>query len=667
MALLITNRLMTRVGTVFMKTARTLAEAAFKSRQINKYQIINGFLLRATGRRSESPNALEQKDKGYYVAIVMDLPGFVFFGGSLSLPLFAAQGLAVPVGIRDDFDDPGTDASFTVLDKSTYFILPAPTRRRQASQENVTDWFPAVQQQDWFLGYSRMDLPLLRGFPDRLAWYLDDETYFTYDTIVALTGSITSMFTSARSLSIIDGGITVGEVATNYFLRNQYAIDESDLPGDWKLYPRRLVPREDCAPDYAGRRYPGITLSGFAIAPVSASTLLEGIDRYCHAARTFRQHQEPWGDAGAMAYDRYGEQGMLVAVGGQNRADYEPESGNSVFADTQSMAVIVPTDIEQAYLHPAPVTLPSDLSGRPELPNFGIFYTPTPARCGSSFAVFSAYNTFRNLGGQAAGPQSGDLWSLLTTLPGGRTVSLRADWNAVDGEIATGVPGEFMQPWIVGATSIQGEEDGATAYCLVWEQTYVRGGTTPIKGEWALYGTSGATPTRTTITGGAPLFAVLMKTGPTKFEESTYDVSNPMSGLYYAGNNRLVTACVDYPVPASGRSIKCAVFDVSTGSLSIGGEIAISNDPLDKCFVTAVQPFLPAIGDVEAKPAVLLATITRNTVGNDGAGKTYVSVDGGDTWREYIADAGGQGGAFYVGNKLWKFDINLGLDGRSRA
>lgn len=655
MGVQIASRLMTRVGATFMRSARILAAAAFKARIRLKHQIINGFILRATGNRN------------VYIATVMDIPGYIFFGGSTALPVAIFPGLAVPVGIRDDFDLIGTEATFQVQDKSSYYLIPVPTRRRAATQASATDWFPLVQQQDWFLGYSRMDVPVLRDFPDRNDWYLDDETYFDYSTIVALTGAITSLFTSARALNITDEGVSVGDVTPSYFLRNQYAIDESDLPGEWKLYPRRLVPVVESHPDFKDRRYPGITMSGFAIRPISAASALEGIDLYCHAARTFRQYQNPWGAGDEKGYDRDGEQGLLVAVGAQDRSSYDPGTGTPVFASTQSMQVLLPSDIEQAYLHPSPEILPGDESGKPDLPNFGTFYTPTPVQCGDSFAVFSAYTTFRNLGEGQDNPQSGDAWSLLTTLPGGRTVSLRADWNASGGEIETGIPGEFMRPWIVGGAHIPSEEDGPTAYCLAWEQTYQRASITPIKGEWALYSTSGGTPIRTVITGGAPLFALLMMGGPTLFDVSTYDVSNPMSAAYYAGDNKLVTASTDYPPAASNRSIKSAVFDVTTGTVAIGGEIAVSNNLMDKCFITVVQPFIAAKDDREAVPAVLLSTITQHLVDNDGAGKTYISNDGGANWREYIADAGGQGGAFYAGNKLWKFDINRGLDGRSRA
>lgn len=648
-----------------MRNARMLAESAYRAKVQVDHMLINGFLIRVLGRRSEAEKGSFDRDKGVYTAYVMDTPGFIFYAGALSLPRFSTQGVVVPVGIRDDFDAPGTQAVFQVLDKSTYFLMPVPTRIRQAAQQSSTGWFPAVQQRDWFLGYSRMDVPVLADFPDSINWYLDDDDYFDYSCNVALTGSLTSFLNAARAVTISDGGVEIGEIATSYFLRNQYAIDESDLPENWKLYPRRLVPISDSAPLFSGRRYPGITMSGFAIIPASTSTDLVGFDLYCHAARTFRQYQEPWGDLGMQGFDRYGEQGMLIAVGQQNRSAYNPETGAPVFAATRRITVVEPVDIAQDYLHPFPEMLPGDESGKPELPNFGTFYTPTPVQVGNDFAIFSAYTTL--IDRSDGDPQSGmvgDAWSIITTTPGGENISLRADWNATGGEIETGVPGEFMQPWIVGGASVPGD-DGAVAYCLVWEQTYIRGSTERLKGEWAIYSTTGGSPSRSVLSGGAPLFSLWMQDGPTKFEGNQWDVSNPFSSVYHAGAGMLVTACTDYPAAASGRSIKCAVFDTSTNSIKIGGQIAVSSAYLDKCFISVVQPFTRGTGDLV--PAVMLATIAQHSNGNDGAGgKSYLSVDGGESWSEYITDAGAQGGAFYVGNKLWKFDLNNMLDGRLR-
>lgn len=669
MELLITNRLLTRVGTVFLKNARDLAKAAYVAKQLTKNQIINGFLLRATGRISESPGQPLEKDKGAYVATVMDFPGYIFFAGDFRIPASSFLGLASAIGTRDDFQAPGSTLSYETKDKSSYFILPTGTREDQSSRLSRTVWSPALQSREWFLGYSIFETPISRSFPDRTQWYLDDETYFDYDSICALTGTITSFFTSARSLTIDGGQIVVGSVALNYFLRNQYSVSENDLPDDWKLYPRRLVPRDQSFGNLGLRRYPGDTMNGFAMIPASASTVLEGTDLYCHAARTFRQSEIIWGfeDTGFF-YDRYGEQGLLIAIGEQDRSNYDTDTGALVFASTAELRVLSPANLSLEYLRPSPEVLPAEDNGKPELPNFGTFYTPSPVHCGSGFAVFSAYTTYRDLEDiedESTYGMVGDLWSILTTLPGGQTISLRADWNAPVGEIPTGVEGEFMQPWIVGAASIVNQQNEATAYCLVWEQTYVRDNTTVIGGTWSLYSTSGSTPVRTLISGGAPLFASLLQAGPYLFTNGNYDVANPKSAVYYAGEGKLVTACSDYPPSTGLKSIKCAIFDVSTDSVRIGGEITISTSQLDKCIITVARPFIAAVAGGEETPAVLLAAVTVMSNAGGGDGKTYISNDGGGSWREYVTDSGGQAGSFYVGNKLWKFDLTKGLDGRS--
>jgi hypothetical protein len=670
MGLIVASRVMTRVGAIYIRTARDLATSAYRSRIGVKHQVINGFLLRATGRWQESEGPVPMLEKGSYIAAVIDMPGFILYAGALRLPQanVSIVGVAVPVGNRDDFVSPGTSVEYQVLDKTGYYILAAPSRIRGSNRPVSYGRFPAIQQREWFFGYSRLDVPLLKNPPDRTEAWLDDDQYFDYSCEVALTGSINSFLTAGRAASISGAGIESGELRLNYFLRNQYAIDEVDLPAEWKLYPRRLVPVDQSATEFASRRAPSMMMSGFAMIPAFSSSALVGVDRYCHAARTFRQHQVPWGEAGSLGYDRYGEQGLLFATGEQDRSEYKPAIGTNLFAETTDMIVVVPTDIEQTYLHPTPEKLPSDSSGRPELPNFGTFFTPTPVQAGDGFVVFSAYTTYRDLDDSESDSRlSGDAWSILTTLPGGRTVSLRADWNAPDGEIETGVAGEFMQPWIVGAATVP-TPGSSTAYCLVWEQTYERGGVRRIRGEWALYSSTGNEPSRRVISGGAPLFAVWMQDGPTKFDNTNWDEANPFSSVYHAGENKLITACIDYPPSTSARSIRCAVFDVNNGSVRIGGEIAVSSNYLDKCFVTVVQPFLPATGDAPGAPAVLLATISEHSSGNNGSGgKTYLSLDGGENWREYVTDAGAQGGAFYVGNKMWRFDLSVGLDGRSRV
>ncbi|WP_439885653.1 hypothetical protein ACTACK_10595 [Pseudomonas syringae] len=667
MGLLITNRILTKVGTVFLRNARELAKQAYQAGLANKYQIINGFLLRASGRSIKSDGEKPVTEKGAYIASVMDTPGYILFAGPLETDNVGNTfGLSPAVGIRDDFLGPGTQATFSCIDNESFGLLLAPERMRPSGKAVEANWLPAIQQSSWMMGYSRMSVPIIKTPEGGLdVSYLDDEEIFDYSCNVCLTGSITSFFTGSTTAKLIDGSIVIGGFKANYFLKNQLSIDETDLPGNWKLVIRRLLP---LAEDFNGdnphqRRAPkNVMITGFAMRPASYSMELDGVDHYCHAARTFRQFQGLWGSP-FQDFDRNGEQGLLVATGSQNRSQYDAESGKSVFADIDRLVVLRPQDIQQSYLHPDPEMLPGDpLIGRPSFPNFGSFLVPHVVPVNNGFVVFSVYTTFL----QRPSDVRGDAWSLITVLPNLDAISLRADWDTKMETIQTGVDGEFMYPWIVGATSVS-DGDTATAYCVVWEQTYERGTTIRTKGEWAIYSTSGDRPARKTISGYAPLFSIFQDVGYSRFESPDFDLLNPLSSIYYAGDNKIVTSCISYPASESSRSVRCAVFDVVAGTINVRGEIAVSNSIYDKCFITVVQKYKPEEGSKPYVEAVLIATITSHFVGSAGRdGKVYISVDGGDNWRPYITDAGAQGGAFYVGNKLWKYDVDADLDGRSK-
>ncbi|QHE96869.1 hypothetical protein LCG56_26965 [Pseudomonas cannabina pv. alisalensis] len=662
MDLLVTGRLMTKVGTVYMKTAKGLADEAYRARLSNKYQIINGFILRANGRLS-SPSGSD-KDKGSYVSSVMDTPGYIFFSGSLRLPDRGQFfGLSAPVGIRDDFEFPGTKSTFECYKNTQYYSFVPPSMLRPSDYPAALFWNPFPVQASWLLGYSRMVAPLKKTGILTIVSF-DDEEYFDYSCIVGLTGSITSLFTGARAIRFTEGEPEYGSLNTSYFFRNQFAIDEDDLPSNWKLFTRRLLPL-----DVTGgfSRIPThIMINGFSIILANTGTELTGTDRYCHAARTFRQDPRTWGFNVDTEFDIQGEQGLLIAIGEQDRSEYDPETGNNVFAKIASLRVFRPQDIEQAYLHPDPEYIPENpLVNKPSLPNFGSFINPLPTPAGDGFVVFSNYTTFLGKGDVS---HSGDAWSIITVLPNGRCISLRADWDTAIQTIPTGVPGEFMRPWIVGATSIV-NEDTTTGYCLVWEQTYTSGTVLPLKGEWALYSTSGDTPVRRTISGYAPIFSAIQFDAKrfVNFERSEFELDQPLSAISYAGANKIVTSCIDYPPPEDVRVFKCAIFDAVEESIEVVGDICESTDNYEKCIITVVQPFFYAPASSELTPAVLIASVAVHRVEARGkGGKLFISVDGGKNWREYITDAGAQGGAFYVGNKLWRYDVNARLDGRAR-
>lgn len=147
---------------------------------------------------------------------------------------------------------------------------------------------------------------------------------------------------------------------------------------------------------------------------------------------------------------------------------------------------MVPTDLPLADLHPKPELLPTwHAYDMPDLPNFGEFLVPHVARAGDGFAVFSVYRTQRDENPREEESPNEDLigpaYSLVTTIAGGASYTLLADWDYGEGgsPIETSTPDSFRQPWIVGACHWMqqaGGQERPTAYCLVWEHLYLRRG-----------------------------------------------------------------------------------------------------------------------------------------------------------------------------------------------
>ena len=116
----------------------------------------------------------------------------------------------------------------------------------------------------------------------------------------------------------------------------------------------------------------------------------------------------------------------------------------------------------------------------------------------------------------------------------------------------------------------------------------------------------------------------------------------------------------DVSVPA--HDVFALIYDVETESVTVTPAIFSRTDIRQKCLLSAPRVERQA-GEAEF-PAIILASSTLATPTNRGAGKVYIrhaDADGVLPWREYITDLGGQGGAFYVGNKLWWFDIDSPL------
>lgn len=665
-------RIATRTGVSVAGHAKRLGQRCSVSNQPTGYQIQDGYLLKA-----------QRNLKGYTVAVI-DVPGYVYFAGVFRGGTgFLTLGSAYSVGTRDDFVPPGTETTIPVLQQEGCTLLPLP--RGEDTFRTVI--FATVQQSDGLTASGLLGLPLIsQPPPDPDYFFLDDTQYFTYAQKAYVGVLVTSRLMGAGS---IDAAGNV-QVATPNPVNVQFLVTEDDLPSSWKLYPRRFVPiAQSVYPDLLS---PGTTLPGVAVAPALPVTAAVGIDRYCVAARTFRQVQGTWdwfGD-GRLGYDRIGVQGLLIAVGTRNREDVQDPDAQGV-AQIDTLVVVDPNVSSiPGYLRPTP---PFDTWVRshlgipphvPDPPNPGTFLTPQPVRAGDGFVVYSVYTTIidKSFGAQGSDDWANSAswyapaWSVVMTTTAGQTFSVRADWDAsgdwggrwVPEQIPTGVDGEIMQPWIVGTAAVPGAtvEDGYVGCAVVWEPIRVPGHTTVTTKQWSLYTSNGGAPVRTVLAGGSgvePLFASTMPGSwlghQFNYLSAHYDMETAISSVYYAGDNKLVTAAVSSGV----RVVFAAVIDVTTGTIALVGSIANAPAQEWKCHITVIQNFVAATEGVEAKPAVLLASFVLNVPRNDGTGATYLSIDGGVTWREYIPDAGGQGGAFYIGNQLWTFDQAQSLDG----
>jgi hypothetical protein len=650
----------TRIGTPLMRTAMDMARALQRTEGRGANKIVNGFLLRAirSGNR--------------YSGQVLDFPAYILFPGSYrnseSQMPWSGTNIAIAAGPRDDFYQEGTGSTFTVAGQSELLKLPDPPIQEGAP--TFVAWSPELALDQKLMGIAQLAAPLKAIPPQADQWYLDDTDYFDYSTRCSIGAVITSLFHGARTLSLTETGVAYGEQPSNYFARNVFTLTEDDLPDAWRLYLRRILPLDESGQDYNQRRYPGDTMPGLAIDIARNSLQLVGTDRYCLAAQTFRQIQDVWGEPGSLSYDRNGERGLLIAVGVSDREDYNPSTGAIVKARTESLRIVMPGDIEQEYVRPQPAMIPGT-GGGPDLFNFGTFYTPKPARAGKDrgFVVFSNYDTTRDLGGSTKGRLS----SILTTLLNGFTVSLKADWDSQTGEtLPTGTPGQFTRPWIAGAASIPSTEQGNlvwTAYAVVWESNYALDKSLSTGGNWALYKTAGQQVSRTVINGGAPLFAFVMRDTRIPISSSGFDNTSPFSAVYWMGGSKLVTAATQFPLPdndfGEGRQIMAAIFDTETNQVTLGGVIAETVSEDTKCFITVVQPERISEDEQQVKPAVLLATVTEHKLRwAVTQGKTYLSLDGGASWSDYIADAAGPAGAFFAGNKLWAQDSSERFDER---
>lgn len=705
MSRLVTVRTASRLGAWTARIARSLAGRLQRSGPAaSKYQIVDGFVLQA--RRFQERCS----------ALIVDLPGFIYFAGfnDFNTLLGRSNQTAVGVGTRDDFDrrnievDAGLtyQAKLSASNRPAMMLLPFSGPPETGFPSAIVTLAPTVQDRAMLSG-AFFQASLLQSAGAARFDPLDDMDYFTYASPATVGGGALVPFICGVGVGFDDDGYpSIGAISRDYLAQQGFWVSEAELPDGWKLHTRRLVSHTQYSTvndPFRDRNGPGLIQPGFCPA-VAQDRSMDAVDRFCVAARIFRQHQGTWfksppGTAYRPPYyDRNGEQGLVVGVGAYDRSAYDP-ANPPARAAIQVLQLVVPTDLPLADLHPKPELLPTwHAYDMPDLPNFGEFLVPHVARAGDGFAVFSVYRTQRDENPREEESPNEDLigpaYSLVTTIAGGASYTLLADWDYGEGgsPIETSTPDSFRQPWIVGACHWMqqaGGQERPTAYCLVWEHLYRRRGrgdpnsNRGMGGGFVLYRTDGSAPVRVPVEiAAAPLFAPSMDRGP----GDPFVVSNsrsnfagrtdgpgmlePFSEVQYLGAGKIVTAVIGSPYPQTGQDrvsqaahdIQCMVVDLETGVAELTGSIAGRTRAYTKCLISVVQHLVEPSGDGPGHPAVLLATVVDHVSLNFGAaGKVLISFDTGETWREYITDLGGQAGAFYIGNKLWQFDCSKPL------
>lgn len=693
----IVGKTLTQVGTPLIRVAKQLAADAQRVGTPSKYRIINGFILRGV------------KMHNRYVGQVIDTPALVVLAGT-------GQGVLnelIGVGNRDDFVDtgalPGTLATYTAAgsiggDRTIAPVPPIPPAlviNPAPPATLYTEAQPQLQEHLWSPGLRILPLSNLGQFDD-----LDNFGVLTYSTQIRVGSCVTVPAQTSATY-----GFPIQLYRGNYMSSNSFWIMESDLPAGWSMLPRRLVAASTyaAADPYKVELLTRALLFGVATVPAADST---GTDQYCMAFAGIKQYRSIWtGPPGDITqYDYYDRQGMgalVVARGSLPRSDFDPESPVVLRGDSDSVTLVLTTAIPETQIHPTPATY-TGVAGGPTLDTPSYFLAPAVARYTGGFAKFCVYWAPYTVSG------GGDQMSYaILALNDANTVSvLKADRSATYPTVPpiTGADGaKLVVPWIVGAVSVErivAEVPQRTAYCLVWEQwtsrnapSHAAGSTSTTQwpnsyelgGRWALYATQSGTFTRTEIAYTcAPLFS------PNMYERSVfptllsytpagggrnwwYAPDTSFSSVYQMGPELLVTACIPagyfktwvdldptFGTFKSGfahvdvHNVSCAVLDLATNTFTVRGVIAERLWADQYCHITVVQPEVPAVGATPAIPAVMLATmrlaIDNGLVSGQPPDKTYLTVDGGYTWREYIEDAAGGNGTFLIGNPLWALD-----------
>ncbi|MGS0735575.1 hypothetical protein ACVBEG_03215 [Pseudomonas sp. GG8] len=660
--------------------------------QINT-RILNGYIIRGIKRGKIS------------LAQVVDPPSFALLAGRSNVGPVQGISLGMAVGNRDEVYPPGTIATYegkeSVGDTSisrTVWVGLKPAGGALARQVINRS---QIQISSGLMSDGQLSAGIAVDWNNHQN--LDDLTKFTDASPVTLSGAIRTQYLSALPISVVDGTIISGQAPASYFAYNSFTISESQLPAGWQFFPRRLRPWQDytdTVDELQVVRYDEPSNFGFVAAP-SGPPGTSGVDKFCLTAGCDNQPKTLFRESsdGVPVYARYGQKGLMVALGSLDRAAF---SGKDVAATLDSLRVFTPDDLPAAVRPFPEIRLPANDFGRPDIKNLGYFYFPLPLRTTNGFITFSLYYAVQ----QVNSVQSYGIYGIVAVLDSGNLISVNSDWynTGISGTPTPAIPESspdfFVYPHIVGGVSVGGMDSSGnpthTAQCLVWEYLAGRFGDDPPHGvRWVIYSTQSGAPTRIVLTGDdcGPLFGQMMASPPwlshgipSGYTASPWnwfypgdvgraDTEHQLSAVYDCGGGRLVTAAIAYPWPdaeifgsvdtnlvVAEHDIRCMVIDLSvtasgtTGTVKLRGSIAARTSVTSKCIITVVQPYVPAVNGKPAVEAVLLASVVEHKYGNWGDGKTYLSMDGGDNWREYITDIGGQSGTFWAGNSLYLFD-----------
>lgn len=680
----------TRVAGWLVRRAKLIAEQARQFKLPNKQEIRNGFILRGVRLQGKR-----------YAAQIIDTPTFVLMPGfNRVADVFTFFMPGVRVGSRDDFVVPDNENDHEVYSTpgnyKPYLLQPTSSPTELGTSDSTYAPSSAHSYQDKALfGYGYFMAGLAQSASGVSFYALDDLSYFTFAENCTIGCGLTAPYAAAVPLSFSSDGIpSAGSVPPNYLNGAGMWPTEEDLDEGWLFHPRRQVAHTvytNINDPYRQRLQPGTLNTGFAF--VQAPTLtLTGFDYYCVAARGFKQHIGTWFNSPPEFgyrppyYDRDGEQALIIFLGQYNREEFTP-GGAQPLAEITDVRYVLGADLDMVEIHPYPVLMDTNPWGKPALPSVARFMTPWVGHTEDGFVVFSSYSTYLDHSDDPT-PWEGYAYAIVTSLPGGTNTVLFGDLDGgVDAPLIPGAePGELAVPTIIGGvtipTPVSALPDAAIediAYCFVWEHTYNRltvgdPEERGIGGRIVVYRVEGEDVTREVITTAyAPLFASAINRRPLRLDQLGYpvDTENPFANVTWLGGNKVAMAVVATPVAMPDADdeydipehpVFALIYDVDTGVFEVTDQIFLRSTTTKKCLLSAARHDR-TVGEVDF-PAIMLASVTEATPENRGQGKVYIKhadADGPTDWREYITDVGGQGGAFYVGNRFWWFDLSAPL------